>query len=150
MHGALPNPREQGRLFGRSLNWLVDRIGGDHESIHDPHQEAGDPAVSCDPQAGARPFPTPGDHPSARRDPPPLPEPTRAFFEPRFGESFAGVRIHDDARAQTLARAVNARAFTVGRDVVFGAGHLAPETPTGKRLLAHELTHVVQQTGGSR
>ena len=80
----------------------------------------------------------------------PLPEATRAFFEPRFGESFAGVRVHDDARAQTLARAVDARAFTVGRDVVFGAGQLAPETTSGKRLLAHELTHVVQQTGGTR
>lgn len=80
----------------------------------------------------------------------PLPEPTRAFFEPRFGESFAGVRVHDDARAQTLARAVNARAFTVGQDVVFGAGQLAPETASGQRLLAHELTHVVQQSGGGR
>lgn len=77
-----------------------------------------------------------------------LPESTRAFFEPRFGESFAGVRIHDDSRAQTLARAVNARAFTVGRDIVFGAGQYAPEDAGGRRLLAHELTHVVQQ--GSR
>lgn len=80
----------------------------------------------------------------------PLPDATRSFFEPRFGESFAGVRVHDDARAQTLARAVNARAFTVGQDVVFGAGQLAPETPGGRRLLAHELTHVVQQTGRGR
>jgi hypothetical protein len=78
----------------------------------------------------------------------PLPVDARAFFEPRFGESFAGVRVHDDARAQTLARAVHARAFTVGQDVVFGASQLAPETPSGRRLLAHELTHVVQQTGG--
>ncbi|MGD2114839.1 MAG: DUF4157 domain-containing protein [Acidobacteriota bacterium] len=78
----------------------------------------------------------------------PLPEPARAFFEPRFGRSFAGVRIHDDSRAQALARSVHARAFTVGRDVVLGAGEPAPGTPGGRRLLAHELTHVVQQTGG--
>lgn len=78
----------------------------------------------------------------------PLPEATRSFFEPRFGESFAGVRVHDDSRAQTLARAVNARAFTVGQDIVFGGGQLEPDTAQGKKLLAHELTHVVQQTGG--
>jgi hypothetical protein len=54
----------------------------------------------------------------------------------------------DELQRQPLARAVHARAFTVGQDVVFGAGQLAPETPNGRRLLAHELTHVVQQGGG--
>jgi len=77
----------------------------------------------------------------------PLPEPVRAFFEPRFGHDFSMVRIHTDVQAAKLARALNARAFTVGQDVVFGAGQYVPGTAAGMRLLAHELTHVVQQTG---
>ena len=76
----------------------------------------------------------------------PLPESDRAYFEPRFGRDFSQVRVHTDTRAAESARAVNARAFTTGRDVVFGAGQYAPGTTAGQRLLAHELTHVVQQT----
>lgn len=75
----------------------------------------------------------------------PLPAPVRAFFEPRFGQDFSHVRLHADARAADTARSVNARAFTVGRDIAFGAGEYAPGTAAGQRLLAHELTHVVQQ-----
>jgi len=74
-----------------------------------------------------------------------LPEATRAFFEPRFGADFSQVRVHTDARAADTARAINAKAFTVGRDIAFGAGQYAPESPEGRRLLAHELAHVVQQ-----
>lgn len=75
----------------------------------------------------------------------PLSAQTRAFFEPRFGHDFSGVRVHSDARAAETARAVQAQAFTLGRDVVFGAGQYAPGTDAGRRLLGHELTHVVQQ-----
>ncbi len=75
----------------------------------------------------------------------PLPESVRAFFEPRFGHDFSQVRVHTDARAAESARAVNALAYTVGRHVVFGSGQFAPGTTLGDRLLAHELTHVVQQ-----
>jgi Domain of unknown function (DUF4157) len=77
----------------------------------------------------------------------PLPESVRAFFEPRFKQDFSQVRIHTDQRAAESARSVNALAYTVGRDVVFGSGQYSPETPAGQRLLAHELTHVVQQRG---
>lgn len=76
-----------------------------------------------------------------------LPETVRSFMEPRFGTDFSRVRMHNDAGAAELARSVNAQAFTVGRDIVFGAGRYSPETESGKRLLAHELTHVVQQGG---
>jgi hypothetical protein len=69
----------------------------------------------------------------------------RSFMEPRFGHDFSGVRIHTDSRAAESARSVNALAYTVGRDIVFAGGQYAPESPNGKRLLAHELTHVVQQ-----
>jgi|GEM_PF-1855229 len=76
----------------------------------------------------------------------PLSESARAFFEPRFGYDFSHVRIHDNARAAQTAQAINARAFTTGRDIVFGTGEYSPDTGEGKRLLAHELTHVVQQS----
>jgi hypothetical protein len=71
----------------------------------------------------------------------------RAFFEPRFGHDFANIRVHADARAAESARAVNAQAYTVGMNMVFGAGRYAPTTEAGQRLLAHELTHALQQTG---
>jgi len=75
----------------------------------------------------------------------PLPESTRSFFEPRFGTNFSHVRVHTDSKAAETAKSVNAKAFTTGKDVVFGAGQYSPVTPIGKSLLAHELTHVVQQ-----
>jgi peptidoglycan hydrolase-like protein with peptidoglycan-binding domain len=75
----------------------------------------------------------------------PLGTETRAFMEPRFGHDFSHVQVHTDVRAAESARAVNALAYTVGRDVVFGTGQYAPGTTGGQRLIAHELTHVVQQ-----
>ncbi len=78
----------------------------------------------------------------------PLSEEERTIFEPRFGADFSQVRLHTDTNAAQVARLVNARAFTTGRDIVFGEGQYAPETTTGQRLLAHELTHVVQQRNG--
>jgi len=75
----------------------------------------------------------------------PLDANTRTFMEPRFGHDFSKVRVHTDARAAKSAQAVNALAYTVGREVVFGAGHYAPATPQGRKLLVHELAHVVQQ-----
>lgn len=71
---------------------------------------------------------------------------TRVAMASRFGHDFSSVRVHTDARAAESTRAVNARAYTVGRDMVFGAGHYAPHTPSGARLIAHELAHVMQQT----
>jgi hypothetical protein len=70
---------------------------------------------------------------------------TRAFFESRFGHDFGQVRIHTDETASRSAQAVNARAYTVGQHVVFRAGQFSPQTKDGQHLLAHELTHVVQQ-----
>ena len=75
----------------------------------------------------------------------PLDADTRAFMEPRFGHDFSKVRVHADMKAAESARAVNAQAYTVGRDVVFGAGQYAPATTSGRQLLAHELTHALQQ-----
>ncbi len=75
----------------------------------------------------------------------PLDPLVRSFMESRFGFDFSQVRIHTDALASQAADAVQAQAFTVGQNVVFGAGRYAPSTTEGQKLLAHELTHVVQQ-----
>jgi hypothetical protein len=77
----------------------------------------------------------------------PLPEPVRNYFEPRFGYDFSQVRVHTDSKAADTAQAVNAKAFTLGQDIVFNTGQYSPEHEEGKKLIAHELTHVVQQTG---
>ncbi len=75
----------------------------------------------------------------------PLATDVRAFMEPRFQHDFSRVRVHTDARASHSARAVNALAYTLGHDVVFDSEQYSPHTPGGQRLLAHELTHVIQQ-----
>jgi hypothetical protein len=77
----------------------------------------------------------------------PLDGSTRRFMEPRFGHDFGHVRIHADEPAAASARALAARAYTLGSEVVFGRGQYAPSSAAGRRLLAHELAHVVQQTG---
>ncbi len=79
-----------------------------------------------------------------------LPESTRSFFEPRFGYDFGQVCIHTGISAATTARAINGHAFTVGRNIVFARGQYAPESISGKHLMAHELTHIIQQEGGSQ
>ena len=79
----------------------------------------------------------------------PLDARTRRAMEARFGYDFSGVRVHDDARAAATAAEIDAAAFTVGEDLVFGAGRFDPASPDGRRLLAHELAHVVQQSHGA-
>jgi hypothetical protein len=78
----------------------------------------------------------------------PLDPTTRAFMEPRFGHDFSQVRVHTDARAATVARSLDALAFTVGDDIAVAPGQYRPESDEGRALLAHELTHTLQQTGG--
>jgi hypothetical protein len=75
----------------------------------------------------------------------PLDSTTRAFFEPHFGLDFSRVRVHADAQAGTSARAIGALAYTLGPNIVFATGQYVPHTVIGRRLLAHELTHVAQQ-----
>jgi hypothetical protein len=75
----------------------------------------------------------------------PLEASTRGFMEQRFGHDFSRVRVHDDGRAAASARAINARAYSSGSQIVFGEGRHTPGLSTGRRLLAHELAHVVQQ-----
>lgn len=75
----------------------------------------------------------------------PLPSPVKAYFEPRFGRDFGDVRIHTGSTASESTRDLDALAFTVGSDIAFAPGRFSPDTDSGKHLLAHELTHVIQQ-----
>jgi len=75
----------------------------------------------------------------------PLDSETRASMESRFGHDFSNVRVHTDEQAAESARAIDASAYTVGQDIVFGAGKYEPHSLEGRKRLAHELTHVVQQ-----
>lgn len=77
----------------------------------------------------------------------PLDPAARSLMESRLGQDFSGVRVHHDAAAAGAAQALHSRAFTVGRDVFFGAGEYRPQTTSGRELIAHELTHTVQQGG---
>lgn len=78
----------------------------------------------------------------------PLDSGTRAFMEARFGHDFSSVRVHTDRNAGAMAQGLSALAFTVGRDIVFGDGQYSSGTQEGQRLLAHELTHTIQQQAG--
>jgi hypothetical protein len=109
-------------------------------------EDGGEPRVSSDLQ---------GRIDALRGGGEPLPAAVRSYFEPRFGHDFSRVRVHADARAADTARAVQAQAYTIGGDIVFGPGRYAPESDAGKRLLAHELVHTIQQgastpAGGGR
>ena len=75
----------------------------------------------------------------------PLPESIRNYYEPRFGYDFGQVRIHTNHSVTETARALKARAFTVGQDIVFDSGQYSPWSADGRKLLAHELTHTIQQ-----
>ncbi|MCP4157312.1 MAG: DUF4157 domain-containing protein [bacterium] len=75
----------------------------------------------------------------------PLAQRERNYFEPRFNRDFSGVRIHTGDRAAEASKSLSAQAFTLGGNIVFGAGQYNPTTITGRKLLAHELTHVIQQ-----
>jgi hypothetical protein len=81
--------------------------------------------------------------PAARLDPS-----TQSFMESRFGRDFSGVRIHHGAKAAQAAESIGARAFTTGNDIFFNAGQYRPSSSSGRQLIAHELTHTVQQAGG--
>ena len=82
---------------------------------------------------------------SSRSSGSPLPSDVRGFMEPRFGADFSAVRIHTDDRAARISRQLNAQAFTVGNQMFFGRDRFQPDSTDGKELIAHELTHTIQQ-----
>lgn len=80
----------------------------------------------------------------------PLPTEPRQFFESRFGADFGHVRVHTDSSADMAARSIHARAYTRGNDIVFRKGEFNPHSFAGRKLIAHELTHVIQQGGATQ
>jgi hypothetical protein len=106
------------------------------EETTDPSQRAGKQDVDEKMQFAIRNKTSGGE---------PINDSTRKFMEPRFGNDFSNVRIHKDAPSAQLNNQLNAKAFTYQNHIFFGAGQYQPESPGGKQLLAHELTHVVQQ-----
>jgi outer membrane protein OmpA-like peptidoglycan-associated protein len=125
--------------------------GGACESCRGEHKQTSSDVLQPKP-AGAVTAP-PAQAPTAVHDVlggsgRPLDAGTRAFFEPRFGYDLSRVRVHTDTRAAESAHSLNALAYTVGRDIAFASGQYEPGTDAGKHLLAHELTHVMQQAGG--
>ena len=111
---------------------MLHRYLGSRNSQHLETEQPGDPGQP----AGERLIHAEGK---------PLDASTRRFFEPLFSHNFANVRVHTGEQAAESAKTMHARAYTMGSEIVFGAGQYAPATKTGKRLIAHELAHVVQQ-----
>src|SRR6266545_2100465 len=144
-------------------SWAISPAQDAYEQEADRVAEqvlAMDPQKTADVPGSAVPHKTEGVTPALRApaavrevlqsEGQPLAPEARAFLEPRFGNDFGHVRVHTGSRAAESARQINALAYTVSNHVVFGAGRYEPGTSTGRRLLAHELTHVLQQEAGTR
>src|SRR5215831_11101132 len=111
------------------------------ETVNAPETHAHDAVMSLQREAGNRAVSTLVEGSSGR----PLDPGTRGEMEAKFGADFGNVRIHSDEKAAGAALSTGARAITTGQDIAFGSGFYDPASGTGKRLLAHELAHVVQQ-----
>jgi hypothetical protein len=125
-----------GDLAARAADAAADQVIRMPDSAATPGRK---PELHADPEHGVTP----------RQGGTPLPEPERRVFEPRFGVDFGRVRLHADAAAGRLSRALGAEAFAMGSHIYFAPGAWAPGHGRGRRLLAHELAHVVQQAGGT-
>jgi hypothetical protein len=145
-NGAGPRPGPAG---------LVAQRQADPDAVSELQRTVGNAAVAQLLQAQ---LVQDGDEPQVGRSPvldvvgrgggDPLDDKTRPGMEQALGADLSGVRIHTDSAAAESARSVQAHAYTVGDDVVFGSGQYQPDTPGGQRMLAHELTHVIQQRRG--
>lgn len=132
------------------VNQPGDRFEREADSIADQVMTSAS-SFDMDHQAGARHGHSPSTstkHKSVPAGGQPLDARTRSFMESRFNHDFSQVRVHTGGAAATSALDYNSKAFTLGHDVVFGTGQYTPQSTTGLKLLAHELTHVIQQNGG--
>ena len=134
-----PNADSTSRGNGWKLNPKASRETPQARFIQTKRVEGNDPGKTAIPPIVGEVLHSPGE---------PLDSATRQFMESRFGHDFSRVRVHADGRAADSSRAVGANAYTAGPDVVFGPGRYEPASTQGRRLLAHELTHVVQQQAG--
>ncbi|MEE8154920.1 MAG: DUF4157 domain-containing protein [Phycisphaerales bacterium] len=121
---------------GRCPKCQAEQLGQEHERLQTKRVQASDTGQIAAPPIVSEGLRSPGQ---------PLDSATKAYFEPRFGHDLSHVRVHTDPKASESARAVSALAYTVGQDVVFRTGQFTPCTTKGRRLLAHELAHTIQQ-----
>ncbi|MGB9180925.1 MAG: DUF4157 domain-containing protein [Pyrinomonadaceae bacterium] len=137
------------RTAGNSAvnQWLQEKASGDSSSESPVQQKAGERAAASTENANALPSVVQSAVNGGGGSP--LDPQTSAQMESRFGYDLSEVRVHTDEHAAESALMIGARAYTVGRDIVFGAGEYAPKTDEGQRLMAHEITHVVQQETGA-
>ena len=137
---SMPEPQLQRvcACGGSCPKCQADQRGHGQERLQTKHIGSSDSRETAPPSAVHEVLSRPGQ---------PLDAATRGFFEPRLGVDLGDVRVHTDLEADTAARAISARAFTLGSNVVFGEGQYRPHSDDGQRLLAHELTHVLQQDG---
>jgi hypothetical protein len=143
MLASVKRPAPTSPVGARVRSGRLQRCGGTHCPPGTcGHQRAPSPAAAV---RSAVPAAVHAEPPSGGR---PLDALTRTRMESRFGHDFGRVRVHTDQRAGSSAQAVGARAYTVADQIVFGPGQYAPQTTEGMRLLAHELTHVLQQRQG--
>jgi hypothetical protein len=135
------------RSSGHPSPLPIQRLPPESEQVHrQPDEEEEEEALQAKEAPGHTPTVTPELQArihSLRGGGQPLDAATRAFMEPRFGHDFSQVRVHTDEQS---AQSINAVAYTVGNNIIFGAGQYAPDATIGRRLLAHELTHTIQQS----
>jgi hypothetical protein len=139
--GDMDEEQIQSKPLGDQITPLVQR------QAEEPEEEEDIQAKSLANNASLTGGGLAGGIQSSKASGQPLPTATRNFFASRFGRDFSSVRVHTGTQAAHEAKSLKARAFTIGKNVVFGNGQYSPGTETGKKLLAHELTHVVQQQG---
>ena len=139
----MPEPKSQCAhpCGGGEPECLAEKPAERHKRLQAKPVESGVPGTTAAPPIVLDVLRSPGR---------PLDPATRVYMEPRFGHDFSRVRIHSDAAAEQSARELNARAYTVGHNIVFDKGRFAPGTVEGRQLLAHELTHTMQQEGSGR
>jgi hypothetical protein len=150
--GPVRSEAEERRLSAEAIDYVVAQQAGRFAltiplTPPAPEKKEGE-AAPAQPAPASAAAETPAQaHVDEALDPPgrPLDARTRRAMEARFGRDFSAVRIHDDARAAQTAEGIDAAAFTVGGDIAFAGGRFDPNSAAGRRLLAHELTHVVQQ-----
>lgn len=140
---SMPEPQQLQSAFASKGGYLkrqAEQVSQEHKRLQTSQVQASGTEQIAAPPIVHEVLTSPGQ---------PLDPATRGFMEQRFGYDFSDVHVHTDARAAESARAVNALAYTVGQSIAFGSGQYTPGTAAGRRLLAHELTHVLQQSGGN-
>jgi hypothetical protein len=154
---AMPDPRLQRQPEGEEeeetlqTKQLTDQITPLVQRQEESPEEEEEEILQAKEVPGQTPEVTPGLESSInslKGGGQPLDPATRTFFEPRFGHDFGHVQVHTDSAAANTAKAINARAFTLGNHVVMGSGEYQPTSQSGQRILGHELTHVIQQGEG--